>query len=68
MDEQILQKLTAKDDTAACGFADQIVAESMTSNKWYPYFDEFAALLSHPKSLVRNRGLYLLAANAQWDV
>ena len=24
-------------------------------------------MLDHPKSLVRNRALYLLAANAQWD-
>ena len=24
-------------------------------------------MLSHPKSLVRNRALYILAANAQWD-
>lgn len=32
------------------------------------YFDEFASLLDHPKSLVRNRVLYILAANAQWDV
>ena len=31
------------------------------------YFDDFASLLNHPKSLVRNRVLYILAANAQWD-
>ena len=24
-------------------------------------------MLDHPKSLVRNRALYILAANAQWD-
>ena len=26
-----------------------------------------AGLLNHPKSLVRNRVLYILAANEQWD-
>ncbi len=33
----------------------------------YEYFDTFASLLNHPKSLVRNRALYILAANAQWN-
>lgn len=28
------------------------------------YFDDFASLLGHPKSLVRNRVLHILAANA----
>ena len=27
----------------------------------------FASLLDDPKSLVRNRALYILAANARWD-
>ena len=31
------------------------------------FFDAFASLLNHPKSLVRNRVLYILSANAQWD-
>lgn len=29
------------------------------------YFDEFSSLIEHPKSLVRNRALYILAANAR---
>ena len=33
----------------------------------YEYFEDVASLLDHPKSLVRNRALYILAANAQWD-
>lgn len=33
----------------------------------YAYFDDVAPLLGHPKSLVRNRALHILAANAQWD-
>lgn len=67
MKENIAAKLTAKDDQYACALADQIIAESQETDEWYPYFDDFASLLDHPKSLVRNRVLHILAANAQWD-
>ena len=39
----------------------------METDEWYECFDEFASLLNHPKSFVRNRVLHILAANAQWD-
>ena len=65
--QEITAKLTAKDDKFACAIADRIMAESRKSDTWYEYFDTFAALLKHPKSLVRNRVLHILAANAQWD-
>ena len=67
MKENIIAKLTAKDDKYACAFADKIISESKETDEWYEYFDDFALLLAHPKSLVRNRVLYILAANAQWD-
>ncbi len=67
MKENIVQKLTSKDDKYACALADKIVTESHDTDEWYEYFDDFASLLDHPKSLVRNRVLYILAANAQWD-
>ena len=67
MKENIIAKLTAKDDKYACALADKIIEESQETDKWYEYFDDFATLLNHPKSLVRNRALYILAANAQWD-
>ena len=67
MKEDIVAKLTAKDDKYACAFADKIIAESRETDRWYEYFDDFASLLDHPKSLVRNRVMYLLAANARWD-
>lgn len=63
----IIADLTAKDDQYARAFADKIVSESRDTDEWYEYFDAFASLLNHPKSLVRNRVLYILAANAQWD-
>ena len=65
--ENIIANLTTKDDKYACAFADKIISESQETDEWYEYFDDFASLLNHPKSLVRNRVLYILAANAQWD-
>ena len=65
--QEIIAKLTAKDDKYACVIADKIISESQDTDEWYEHFDTFASLLNHPKSLVRNRVLYILAANAQWD-
>lgn len=65
--ENITAKLTAKDDKYAYTLAEKIISESQETDEWYEYFDEFASLLDHPKSLVRNRALSVLAANAQWD-
>ena len=67
MKENIVASLTAKDDKYACAIADKIISESQVTDEWYEYFDDFASLLNHPKSLVRNRVLYILAANVQWD-
>ena len=64
---EILAGLTDKNDKAACALAERIVAESRETNAWYEYLDDFAALLEHPKSYVRNRALHILAANARWD-
>lgn len=67
MKEKLMAGLTAKDDKYACALADKIISESQLTDEWYAYFDDVASLLSHPKSLVRNRALHILAANAQWD-
>ena len=67
MKEGVIAKLTFKDDKYACALADKIISESQETDDWYEYFDDFVTLLNHPKSLVRNRVLYILAANAQWD-
>ncbi len=60
--------LTGKDAKAAYAFAQQIVTESHASNAWYPCFDQFVVLLRHKNSLVRNRAIFILSANARWDV
>ena len=62
-----LTLLTSKDDKAACSYTEKIISESRETDVWYNCFDEFASLLNHPKSLVRNRALNILAANAKWD-
>lgn len=67
MKQDIISALTSKDDKYACAIADKVISESQTTDEWYECFDGFAALLNHPKSLVRNRAMGILAANAQWD-
>ena len=67
MNPNMITVLTASDDKYACAFADKIISESWETDEWYDLFEEFASLLNHPKSLVRNRALTILAANAQWD-
>ena len=67
MHESLVADLTSKDDKYACAVADKIISESQVTDEWYEYFDAFASLLNHPNSLVRNRALYILAANAKWD-
>ena len=59
--------LTGKDAKATYALAQQITAESRASDVWYPHFNNFAALLHHKNSLVRNRAISILAANARWD-
>ena len=67
MQVDILSKLTSKDDKCACELTDKIISESQDTDEWYVYFDIFASLLDHPKSLVRNRAINIIAANVQWD-
>ena len=58
--QEIVAKLTAKDDKYACAIADKIISESQDTDEWYEYFDTFASLLNHPKSLVRSIFLPLM--------
>lgn len=67
MKETMLAALTGKSDKYACELTGKIIQESRESEEWYDYFQDFVPLLRHPKSLVRNRALTILASNAQWD-
>ena len=62
-----IARLTGKDAKAAHALMQQITAESRESATWYPYFDRFSELLRHKNSLVRNRAISILAANARWE-
>nr|WP_325214530.1 SufBD protein [uncultured Oscillibacter sp.] len=62
-----IARLTGKDAKDAYAFTQQIVGESRDSDVWYPCFDHFSELLRHKNSLVRNRAIAILAANARWD-
>lgn len=62
-----IARLTGKDAKDAYAFVQQVTAESRDSDTWYSCFDRFAALLHHKNSLVRNRAISILAANARWD-
>ena len=44
--QDIISKLTAKDDKYACAIADKIISESQDTDEWYEYFGVFASLLS----------------------
>ena len=65
--EKLLERLTDKDAKSACAYADKLAAESRESDRFYPYLDDIVALLHHKNSLVRNRAISILAANARWD-
>ena len=65
--DDCITRLTGRDAKDAYAFAQQIAGESRVSNVWYPYLDQFAVLLRHKNSLVRNRAISILAANARWD-
>ena len=62
-----IARLTGKDAKDAYAFTQQIVEESRASDTWYPCVDCFAEPLRHKNSLVRNRAIAILAANARWD-
>lgn len=65
--EELLARLTDRDAKAACAYADAVVAESQESDRYSTYLDDLTALLRHKNSLVRNRAISILAANARWD-
>ena len=64
--EELLARLTGKDAKTACAYGKAITAECRKSDLYFCYLDDFAALLRHKNSLVRNRAIAILAANARW--
>ena len=40
--QDIIAKLTAKDDKYPCAIADKIISESQDTDEWYDFFDASA--------------------------
>lgn len=67
MNKELIERLTSKNEKEACDFAGRIIEESQKSNIWFKYFADFISLLDHESSYVRNRIIYIIAANVRWD-
>lgn len=65
--KELIERLTSKNEKDACDFACVIIEESQKSNIWFKYFADFISLLDHKSSYVRNRIIYIIAANVKWD-
>lgn len=63
----ILEKLTDKNDKAAYEYAKLVASESAGSDKYYGYLQDFASLLDDESSYVRTRGFILCCSQARWD-
>ncbi|MDO4491664.1 MAG: hypothetical protein Q4B85_11420 [Lachnospiraceae bacterium] len=66
--QDIIARLTAKDDKAAYEYAKQIGAESAESDKYLSMISIFADLLVHKSSFVRTRGFVLICNQSRWAV
>jgi len=64
---ELVANLRFPENKAAYAALKELTARSRHSDQVYSYFDEFAAMLEDSNSLVRNRGLVLIAENARWD-
>lgn len=64
--EEILKRLTDKDDKAAYEFAKKISAESAESDRYLGMIPGFADMLQSGNSYVRTRGFTLICNQARW--
>ena len=64
---ELVANLRFSENKTAYGALKELTARSQASDQVYPFFDEFVSLLEDENSLVRNRGLVLIAHNARWD-
>lgn len=49
--QDIIAKLTSKDDKYACAIADKIISESQETDEWYVHFDEVASF-TQPSQII----------------
>ena len=63
----VIAGLQNKNDVEAHQLLLQMEKQSMESNEWYEYFEDFTELLKSKSSFVRVRGFRLACAQAKWD-
>lgn len=63
----LMETLQGKDNKAAYGALQSLLALSAKSSAVYAYLDQLFPMLDHTNSFFRSRALVLIAANAQWD-
>lgn len=51
----------------SCEAFRQLMDMSLAGCQVYPFFEVFVKMMDAPNSLVRNKGLLLVASNAAWD-
>lgn len=64
--EEILRKLTDKNDKTAYEFAKQLGVESVESDRYLAMIPMFAELLQDKSSYVRTRAFVLICNQARW--
>lgn len=64
--EEILRKLTDRDDKTAYEFAKQLSVESTGSDRYLAMIPMFAELLQDKSSYVRTRAFILICKQARW--
>ena len=64
----MVHNLRFSQDKVAYAALKELTAQSLDTDRVYPFFDEFVSMLEEKNSLVRNRGLVLIAQNARWDI
>ena len=64
---ELLRELTDPDDKKAYKKTKEIAAASEFAPDYYPYLEDFAALLQDPKSYIRTRAFILCCSQARWD-
>lgn len=65
--DKLVGLLCVKDNNAAYRAMKRLEELSQDSDEIYEYMDKFIEMLDSRSSFVRNRGICLIAVNAQWD-
>lgn len=68
MNDPRIDMLFSKNQVKAYKILKELLQESDKNNSLYGYIGTYFEMLHHDNSYVRNRGIFLIAANAKWDI